>query len=141
MFAVVRVRGEVGLKKEIRDTMNMLRLNRVNHCVIIPQDPVTNGMIRKVKDWVTWGEVSDAVLEKLIAARGRLKGDNPVDKDGVKKALEIIKKEGRMTKTDIKPVLRLSPPKKGYVEIKQAYPRGALGYRGEKINDLLMRMI
>ena len=40
-----------------------------------------------------------------------------------------------------KPVFRMSPPKKGFEGIKQAFPKGALGYRGEKINDLLERMM
>jgi len=45
---------------------------------------------------------------------------------------------------DLKPVFRLKPPSKGYDRggIKQPYTKGgALGYRSEKINDLLKRMI
>ena len=43
---------------------------------------------------------------------------------------------------DVKPVLRLAPPRKGHGGIKRAFRvGGALGYRGEEINELLMRMI
>lgn len=35
----------------------------------------------------------------------------------------------------------LNPPKGGYKSIKKYYPKGALGYRGEAINDLIKRMI
>jgi len=39
-------------------------------------------------------------------------------------------------------VFRLNPPKKGYKSIKKSYKEGgALGYRGEKINNLIQRMI
>ena len=34
-WAVVRVRGSVNVKPKIKETMKLMRLNRVNHCVII----------------------------------------------------------------------------------------------------------
>ena len=36
-WAVVRVRGSVNVKPKIKETMKLMRLNRVNHCVIIPE--------------------------------------------------------------------------------------------------------
>ena len=35
----------------------------------------------------------------------------------------------------------LAPPRKGFKNIKSLYPRGDIGYRGDKINELAMRMI
>ena len=41
-----------------------------------------------------------------------------------------------------KPVCRLHPPVKGYEGNKRSYRNGgALGYRGEAINDLINRML
>ncbi|MDY6932317.1 MAG: uL30 family ribosomal protein, partial [Halobacteriota archaeon] len=34
MYAVVRLRGNVNVRPEIKDTLKMLRLNRINHCVL-----------------------------------------------------------------------------------------------------------
>jgi len=48
-IAVVRIRGSIGVKKDIKDTMKMLRLNNKNHCVIINNSPNMIGMLRKVK--------------------------------------------------------------------------------------------
>ena len=43
---------------------------------------------------------------------------------------------------NIKPLFRLSPPKKGYGGSKRAYHAGgALGYRGKEINELIERMM
>ncbi|RLF30819.1 MAG: 50S ribosomal protein L30, partial [Thermoplasmata archaeon] len=43
---------------------------------------------------------------------------------------------------DIKPVLRLNPPRKGYEGVKRSFMEGgALGYRGKEINKLIKRMI
>jgi large subunit ribosomal protein L30 len=142
MFAVIRVRGGVNMRREIRDTLKMLRLNRVNHCVLLRKDPSVEGMIRKAKDFITWGEISEKTLEKLIAKKGRTRGDKEIKGKEVKVILSKIKKAKNLKETEgFKPVFRMNPPKKGYIRIKQAYPKGALGYRGEKINELLERMM
>jgi len=142
MYAVVRVRGSVNKKSEIKDTMRMLRLTRVNHCVIVRKDPKTEGMIKKVKDFVTWGEIDEKMMERLVAARGRMAGDRkPSDKE-LKEIIEHVNKKKTLAGIkNFKPVLRLASPRKGYEGIKVAYPKGALGYRGEKIKDLLERMM
>ncbi len=142
MLAVVRVRGSVNLRKELKDTLKMLRLNRINHCVLIRKDPAIEGMIKKVRDFVTWGEINDKTLEKLISERGRMTGDKKVDTKQTKTILAKIKKSKNLKEVEeLKPVFRMNPPKKGYRHVKVPYPRGALGYRGEKINDLLQRMM
>lgn len=142
MYAVVRVRGNVNARKEIKDTLKMLRLNRVNHCVLLRRDPAVEGMIKKVKDFVTWGEISDKTLEKLVMERGRLTGNKKMDTKQAKNIVEKIKKAKNIADIEgLKPVFRLNPPKKGYRRIKLPYPKGALGYRGEKINELLERMM
>ena len=57
MFAVVQVRGVVKTRRDIKDTLKMLRLHHINHCVLVPDTPENLGMIRKVKDYVAYGEV------------------------------------------------------------------------------------
>ncbi len=142
MYAVVRVRGSVNVRKEIKDTLRMLRLTRVNHCVLVRKDPKIEGMIKKVKDFVTWGEINDRTLEKLLSERGRMTGDRKLTGKEVKEVLSKIKKAKSLKEIEgLKPVFRMNPPRKGYEGIKQAYPKGALGYRGEKINELLERMM
>lgn len=142
MYAIIRVRGTVDKKQEIRDTMKMLCLTRVNHCVLYSKDPKIDGMIKKVKDFVTWGEISETMLEKLVSARGRMDGDVKLDENNVKIVIDMIKKTKKANDIKgFKNVFRLSPPKKGYEGIKRAFPKGALGYRGEKINNLIERMI
>ena len=74
MIAAIRVRGRTGLKKEIEDTMNMLRLNRINHAVILDENPNYQGMLQKAKDYITWGEIREDTLVKVITKRGKNKG-------------------------------------------------------------------
>ncbi len=152
-YAAIRVRGTVNVRRDIQDTLSMLRLNRVNHCVILPADARTEGMLRKAKDYVTWGELKPEILAKLILKRARLENGSGITDSYVKKntdfkSLIAFSKavcEGKEKFTGlkgVKPVIRLHPPVKGYEGLKRSYAEGgALGYRGDMINDLVDRMI
>ena len=78
-FAVIRVSGHKKVNHDVEDTMSMLRLGRVNHCVIVQQTDANKGMLQKAKDFITWGEVSEETLAKLIRVRGKLEGDKSID--------------------------------------------------------------
>jgi len=139
MFAVLRLRGTVKVSNDVIDTLAMLRLSRKMHCVLINESPSFNGMIRKVKDYITWGPINDETLKLLVAKRGRMPGNKRLKEGDAEKIVEVIK-SGK--KPVIVPVFRLSPPSKGFKHsIKHSYPKGELGFRGEEINKLLMRMI
>jgi large subunit ribosomal protein L30 len=141
MYAVIRVRGSVNVPKEVRDTLGLLRLTRVNHCVLISKGPDYEGMLQRAGSYITWGEVSQDTLERLVSKRGRLPGDVRVPEKEAREMARKILKDGSVRGTKLKPVFRLSPPSKGYRSVRLGFPRGDLGNRGEKINELLKRMI
>ena len=152
-FAAVRVRGQVNVRGNIRETLEHLRLHRANHCVLLPDSPATVGMLRKAKDYLTWGDVAAETIAKLILKKGRAVGRAPVDDAYVKAhsrfssvwdlAQALAKGEARLS--DVKgltPVLRLDPPRHGYRGVKRPFrDGGALGYRGVEIVELLDRML
>ena len=140
MYAVIRVRGSVNVPKRVKDTLQMLRLTRVNHCVIVPKNPDYEGMLQKASAYVTWGEISQEMLEALVSKRGRLPQDERLEGKQARDVSKKILKDG-MKESGIKPVFRLSPPSRGYKSVRLAYPKGDLGKRGEAINQLLKRMI
>ncbi|UCE75162.1 MAG: 50S ribosomal protein L30 [Methanomassiliicoccales archaeon] len=152
-YAVIRVRGSVNVTSEIKDTLNMLRLNRVNHCVILPETKSYLGMLQKVKDYVTWGEIKPETLAKLLIRRGKRVGNNKITDSFIKKntkyksvmsfAKAISKGEAKFKDLkDLKATIRLHPPRKGYEGVKRSYKAGgALGYRGADINALIERMV
>jgi len=112
-IAVIRVRGTVKVMKVFIDTMRMLNIGIKNHCAVVENTPAIMGMIQKVKDFVTWGEVSEETL-KLLEKRNKGK------------------------------FYALHPPRGGYARNGTKMPfalGGALGYRGDKINDLIARML
>ncbi len=123
-LAIIRIRGTTGIEKSIADTLDMLGLKAKNNCVIVPRNTTYLGMIKKVNDYVTWGEVTDEALAKMKQARGETK---------------IIKGEKVESA-----VYRLHPPRGGYARkgIKKNFSiGGALGYRGEKINLIIQKML
>lgn len=151
LFAVVRVRGGINVRKDIKDTLSMLKLNKVNHCVLVPDKPEYIGMIKKIKDYVTWGEINKEILKQLIIKRGRIVGNKKISDatinswnyENIDTLVEnIINQEIIYNKLEIvKPIFRLSPPKKGYRHTKRPFKLGgALGYREKKINELLEQM-
>ncbi|MBL7160505.1 MAG: uL30 family ribosomal protein [Candidatus Aenigmarchaeota archaeon] len=72
-FAVVRLRGSVNVNKRLLDTLTMLNLKRVNHCVLVPDNPSYKGMLKKVESFITWGEVSKEIEQTL-----KKKGEGPI---------------------------------------------------------------
>lgn len=153
VYAVIRVRGTVNVKPDIKKTMRLLRLNRTNHCVLVEENPVSKGMLQIIKDYTTWGEINKETLSKLISSRGMLVGDRPITDEYLKSATSFgsIEKlsdallDNKVKYKDIpevKPLFRLNPPKKGYRTVKRSFVnRGSLGYRKEKINALIERML
>lgn len=151
--AIIRLRGKINVNPQIKDTLKFLRLNQVNHAVVLPDNETTKGMLKVAKDYVTWGEIDAETLAEAIKARGRLVGDKPVTDDHVKAhtdfdSIDAMAKaiaEGEFLYKDlkdVKPLLRLHPARKGLEGIKRSVKNGgALGYRGPAINDLIRRMV
>jgi large subunit ribosomal protein L30 len=114
-IAVVRIRGGINVRGTIKDTMSMLKLYRQNYCVVVNGSASTKGMIDKIKDYVAWGEIDDETFKLLTEKRGKEKK-----------------------------FFRLNPPRGGFGRKGIKIPfkvGGALGYRGNKINDLIKRMV
>jgi large subunit ribosomal protein L30 len=153
VFVVVRVRGMVNVKPNVKHTLKLLRLTKLNHCVLLEENKVYKGMLQIVKDYTTWGEINKETLSNLIISRGMLVGDRNITEEYVisatsfnsieRLALAIIDKKFKYKEIpEIKPLFRLSPPKKGYEGIKKSFTNGgALGYRGKEINKLIERML
>jgi large subunit ribosomal protein L30 len=153
-IGVVRIRGSMGVRKDIKDTMNILKLYNKNHCIIINNSPNLIGMLRKIKDYVTWGEIEEKTFKELLLKRGKIIGKKNLTEQYIKEKTKLSIDEFvneffnfKKTLNDIpglKSYFRLKPPVKGFERkgIKVPFSMGGvLGYRKEKINDLILRML
>lgn len=114
-LAAIQVRGLIGAKQKVKDTMKMLNLQKKHSLVIIDDNKVNRGMLKKCTDYITFGEVDSETIKK------------------VKKERDKGKK-----------YFNLHPPRGGFNPrgIKKHFNQnGALGYRGEAIKDLIMKMV
>jgi len=147
LLVVVRVRGLVGIKRPIADTMKVLRLHRKNYCVLVPATESMIGMVNKAKDYITFGEIDESTLAELLEIRGRLVGNKRLSEktDFGKLAKDLL--AGKKSLKDIpglKPFFRLSPPRGGFERKGIKHPfsvGGVLGYRRENINALVRKML
>lgn len=152
MYVAIRLRGGVNTRPEIKDTLRMLRLNRVNHCVVVDENRHYRGMIQKVKDYVAWGEISGESLALILKRRGELEGrvrltDEYIAEHTPYQSIDEFARavcEGRARLKDVpklRPVFRLHPPRRGHRGIKKTYPEGGvLGYHGSDIAALIKKM-
>ena len=112
-LAIIRIRGPVRVRKETEHALTLLGLKKRNHATLVEKTPTTLGTIRKIHPYITWGEATpDIITATQKHAHGK--------------------------------TIVLAPPLKGYGRkgIKIPFSKGgALGYRGEKINELLQRMM
>ena len=117
MLAIIRIRGETGVEKSIKDTLTMMNLHKKFNCVIIPKNKVNEGMAEKAKDFITYGEI-DAETLTLLNEKRKKKGEQKF--------------------------YSLHPPRGGFERkgTKRTYVEGGvLGNRKNEINALIKRMI
>ena len=140
MIAVIRIHGQVKLKKPIVETLNRLRIRKKYSCVVLKPTKEKLGMIKKLKDFVAFGEIDKKTFEELIEKRGQ-----KIDKTkeiNAKKIIEELEKGKNYEELNLKPFFRLHPPRKG-IDSKKHFgvQKGVLGNNKEKINDLIVRML
>ena len=138
MIAVIRIHGRVELKKKIVETLNRLRLRQKYSCIVLNPTTEQMGMIKKLRNFVAFGEINKETLEKLIEKRGKLI-DKSKNIDSKKMAEELINGKSYWA-LDLKPFFRLHPPRGG-IKSKIHFPKGVLGDNKEKINELIERML
>lgn len=141
MIVIIRIRGEVGISRDLKETFDRLRIRKKYSCVVLKEiSKPQEGMITKLKDSVAYGEISKEMLEKLIKMRGQ-----PIDKKkkiDAKHATEEFLKGKKLQELNLKPFFRLHPARGGINSKKHfGKEKGVLGSHGEEINKLLEKML
>ena len=116
-IAVIRIKGQIGLKKEIVETLYRLRLRKKYVCVVLESTKENLGMIKKLRSFVAYGEIDKETHKELIEKRGKKDKENK-----------------------LKAFFRLHPPRGG-IKSKLHFPKGVLGDNKDKINELIGRML
>jgi Ribosomal protein L30/L7E len=139
MIAIVRIRGMMNVLGSIEETLTRFRLRRKYACVVIRENPVNLGMLKKIENFVAYGQIDKSTFIELIKQRGKAtKGK--VDAEKIVAEFTEGKTEKKLEDLGIKPFFRLHPPRGG-IDSKLHYPKGPLGNNREGINELIRRML
>ncbi|KAB1193670.1 50S ribosomal protein L30 [Haloferax sp. MBLA0076] len=153
MQAIVQLRGEVDMAQDVRDTLSMLNIHRVNHATFVPETDTYRGMITKVNDYVAHGTPSVDVVETLVRTRAEPeKGSGDITDEWVSEntdfedvtslAQAVYDEETTLREQGISPVLRLHPARGGHRGQKHVTKEGGqLGkHETDQIDELLEAM-
>ena len=152
----IRLKGNFGTPWPIQKALETLRLRRKFNAVLLENTRPTIGMLRTVKDFVTWGEAKKTDIAALLQARGELSGGAAMTDQTVREKfgessvqdLASALTQGRISlrtlwQKGLSPVFRLHPPSGGFERsTKRAYgSEGELGRREAGLSSLLTRMV
>lgn len=147
MIAIIRIRGLVNVKHNIRITLEKLKLSHKNSCILVPENDSYKGMLHVVENMVAYGPVKAETVKKLILKRGKMEGKRiddtlikatKLDLDKVVKDVEAGK--AGIRDAGISTVFRLTPPRGGFKSTLKHYPKGALG-KWPALDGLLDKMM
>jgi len=155
MLLVIRLRGTFAVPNYIERTLRSLGLRNKFNATLVRNGPSTIGMLRQVKDYITWGDLKPTEIASLLRERGEVNGGKRVTD---KFAMDVFSKESidslataittgevglrSLWEKGVKPVFRLRPPSGGFEStIKKSFTsNGQLGYRGSAIATLMTKM-
>lgn len=147
-IAVILIRGLVNVDVNIRKTLELLRLQQKHVCVVLDNTPENLGMVKKAKDYVTYGLIDEAFYTSMLEKRALAVGKTELKVDFAKVAKEFFAGELKLrdfeAKYSLKPFFRLHPPVGGFERagIKMPFAKkGVLGDRAEKISELITKML
>ncbi len=72
VYLVVRMKGTVNVPRWANLTLESLHLDKKFRATIIPENEQSLGMLRKIKEWVSWSSVDDSFIREFIEKKGRI---------------------------------------------------------------------
>jgi len=166
VFLVVRMKGTVNIPHWAELTLENLHLNKKFRATIIPENEQSLGMLRKVKDIVSWTSVDESFVRDFIEKKGRFVTSNQDNSEkstattttttttdtttnenpnvNLDKIVSDLATNGKYLSrsSGIKPWFALNPPRGGFKrKSKVSYTqKGILGENKELV-ELVKRMM
>ena len=140
------------IRDRANTTLNLLKLEKKYRATILPVKENTDGMLKKVQQYVSWQEIDTSTAKELLDKKGRRSGYKKITTEDISKAgfktideLATSLSEGKTSMSklkSLKPWFALSPPKHGFKRsTKRLYgQKGILGHNKE-LTTLVKRMM
>ena len=149
---VVNMRGTANIPHPVKKTLHQLKVLRRYSATLVPDTASYRGMLQRTANHLSWSEIDQKFLTKLLEKRGRKVGDLPIQKSDLKsfgyKTMHTMTKEltqGKIKLSDIKtlkPYFRLHPPRGGLKRsIRRAFTDGGILGENPDLLKIVDRML
>lgn len=141
MKLAIRIAGFVKINRDVEETLQRMRLRRKYAAVLLPATPLTEKLLRSVRNFIAYGDISQETLFELVKKRAQpLDKKKTVDVAALVEQLAAGKKKPQ--ELGIKPFFRLHPPRRGIdSKLHFGVRKGVLGDNKENINEFVRRML
>ena len=138
MILVIRISGQINLRREIKETLHRIGLRRKYSAILLEETKENKKLLTKIRDYVAYGKINSEILGKLVKLRGQVIAGKKADLNSI----EIKSEKFDLKEKGLKPFFRLHSPRGG-IESKKHFGvgKGVLGNNKEKINELVERML
>lgn len=150
-YLVVRIRGTVNIPHWANNTLDNLNLDKRFRATVIPENPESLGMLRKVKEMVAWTSADSTIIKELLEKRGKKTGFKPITNSDLPEGYNTIEElasaiaDNKMTLSkirSIKPWFALNSPRGGFKrKTKTQYSQDGILGEDKGLTDIVKRML
>ena len=150
-YLVVRIRGTVNIPYWANNTLDNLNLDKRFRATVIPENPESLGMLRKVKEMVAWTSADATIIKELLEKRGKKTGFKPITNSDLPEGYKTIEElasaiaDNKITLSKIrsvKPWFALNSPRGGFKrKTKTQYSQDGILGEDKGLADIVKRML
>lgn len=150
-YLVVRIRGTVNMPHWANNTLDNLNLDKRFRATVIPENPESLGMLRKVKEMVAWTSADATIIKELLEKRGKKTGFKPITNSDLPEGYNTIEELASAIADNkialskirsIKPWFALNPPRGGFKrKTKTQYSQDGILGEDKGLTDIVKRML
>jgi large subunit ribosomal protein L30 len=150
-YLVVRIRGTVNIPHWANNTLDNLNLDKRFRATVIPENPESLGMLRKVKEMVAWTSADSTIIKELLEKRGKKTGFKPITNSDLPEGYNTMEElasaiaDNRITLSKIrciKPWFALNSPRGGFKrKTKTQYSQDGILGEDKGLTDIVKRML
>ena len=150
-YLVVRIKGTVNIPYWANNTLDNLNLDKRFRATVIPENPESLGMLRKVKEMVAWTSADATIIKELLEKRGKKTGFKPITNSDLPEGYKTIEElasaiaDNKITLSKIrsvKPWFALNSPRGGFKrKTKTQYSQDGILGEHKGLADIVKRML
>jgi large subunit ribosomal protein L30 len=131
--------------------LDNLNLDKRFRATVIPENPESLGMLRKVKEMVAWTSADATIIKELLEKRGKKTGFKPITNSDLPEGYNTIEElasaiaDNKITLSkirSIKPWFALNSPRGGFKrKTKTQYSQDGILGEDKGLADIVKRML